>query len=87
MDFVVLDMEEDVNMSIILGRPFLAIAGAIIDVKQRKFKFKIGKDEIEFNLHEFEKFFSFTNNVYAIDMIEIYLFDYIFQEDDDLEIL
>ncbi|XP_057747297.1 uncharacterized protein LOC130966503 [Arachis stenosperma] len=31
-DFVVLDMEEDANTSIILGRPFLATAGAIIDV-------------------------------------------------------
>ncbi|XP_057734229.1 uncharacterized protein LOC130949564 [Arachis stenosperma] len=31
-DFVVLDMEEEANTSIILGRPFLATAGAIIDV-------------------------------------------------------
>ncbi|XP_015955189.1 uncharacterized protein LOC107479573 [Arachis duranensis] len=33
-DFVVLDIEEEVNTSIILGRPFLAIAGAIIDVQK-----------------------------------------------------
>ncbi|XP_016185339.1 uncharacterized protein LOC107626970 [Arachis ipaensis] len=31
-DFVMLDMEEEANTSIILGRPFLATAGAIIDV-------------------------------------------------------
>ncbi|XP_020992544.1 uncharacterized protein LOC110278640 [Arachis duranensis] len=31
-DFVVLDMEEEAKASIILGRPFLATAGAIIDV-------------------------------------------------------
>ncbi|XP_015969107.1 uncharacterized protein LOC107492579 [Arachis duranensis] len=31
-DFVVLDMEEEANTSIILGRLFLATAGAIIDV-------------------------------------------------------
>ncbi|KAL4381049.1 hypothetical protein AHAS_Ahas04G0094600 [Arachis hypogaea] len=31
-DFIVLDMEEEANTLIILGRPFLATAGAIIDV-------------------------------------------------------
>ncbi|XP_057734262.1 uncharacterized protein LOC130949608 [Arachis stenosperma] len=33
-DFVVLDMEEEAKASIILGRPFLATAGAIIDVQK-----------------------------------------------------
>ncbi|XP_057532890.1 uncharacterized protein LOC130810779 [Amaranthus tricolor] len=33
VDFVVLDMEEDRQISIILGRPFLHTAGAVIDVK------------------------------------------------------
>ncbi|XP_021754936.1 uncharacterized protein LOC110720242 [Chenopodium quinoa] len=32
-DFVVLEMDEDANISIILGRPFLATSGAMIDVK------------------------------------------------------
>jgi hypothetical protein len=35
-DFVVLEMPEDDNMSIILGRPFLNTAGAIIDCNQGK---------------------------------------------------
>ncbi|XP_057747534.1 uncharacterized protein LOC130966727 [Arachis stenosperma] len=33
-DFVVLDMEEGAKTSIILGRPFLATVGAIIDVQK-----------------------------------------------------
>ncbi|XP_057747421.1 uncharacterized protein LOC130966620 [Arachis stenosperma] len=33
-DFVVLDMEEEANISIILERPFLATARAIIDVQK-----------------------------------------------------
>ncbi|KAJ9183079.1 hypothetical protein P3X46_006990 [Hevea brasiliensis] len=36
VDFVILDMEEDSNIPIILGRPFLATAGALIDVKGEK---------------------------------------------------
>ena len=35
-DFVVLEMPEDDNMSIILGRPFLNNAGAVIDCNQGK---------------------------------------------------
>ncbi len=33
VDFFVLEMEEDVQILVILGRPFLATAGAIIDIK------------------------------------------------------
>lgn len=33
-DFVVLDMEEDKNVPIILGRPFLATGDAIIEVQK-----------------------------------------------------
>ncbi|XP_010275343.1 PREDICTED: uncharacterized protein LOC104610425 [Nelumbo nucifera] len=32
IDFIILDMEEDYDMPIILGRPFLAIGRALIDV-------------------------------------------------------
>ncbi|XP_071912422.1 uncharacterized protein [Coffea arabica] len=70
VDFVVLDMEEDVSMPIILGRPFLATAGTIIDVKNGKLKFQIGEEEVEFNLHEMEKYPSFTDHAYSIGTIE-----------------
>ncbi|XP_057989161.1 uncharacterized protein LOC110632970 [Hevea brasiliensis] len=43
MDFMVLEMEEDVRTTIILGRPFLATAGANIDVKNGKLKLKCEK--------------------------------------------
>ena len=33
-DFIVLDMEEDTNVPIILGRPFLATCQALIDVQK-----------------------------------------------------
>ncbi|XP_021686699.2 uncharacterized protein LOC110669368 [Hevea brasiliensis] len=33
IDFAILEMEEDVQIPIILGRPFLATAGVVIDVK------------------------------------------------------
>jgi hypothetical protein len=44
-DFVILEMPEDDNMSIILGRPILNTAGAIIDCKKSKVTFHINGTE------------------------------------------
>jgi hypothetical protein len=40
-DFVVLEMPEDDNMSIILGRPFLNTAGVVINCNQGKVTFNV----------------------------------------------
>ena len=34
VDFVVIDIEEDKQVPVLLGRPFLAIGAAFIDVKK-----------------------------------------------------
>jgi hypothetical protein len=44
-DFVVLEMPEDDNISIILGRPFLNTAGAVIDCNQGKLTFNVNDKE------------------------------------------
>ena len=44
-DFVILEMPEDENMSIILGRPFLNTAGAVIDCNKSKITFHINGNE------------------------------------------
>ena len=44
-DFVILEMAEDDNMSIILGRPFLNTAGAVIDCNKSKVTFHINGNE------------------------------------------
>jgi hypothetical protein len=44
-EFVVLEMPEDDNMPIILGRPFLNTAGAIIDCNQGKVTFNVNDKE------------------------------------------
>ncbi|XP_027103150.2 uncharacterized protein [Coffea arabica] len=50
MDFVVLDIEEDLRMPIILGRPFLATARTIIDVEKGKLILRVNGEKLEFNL-------------------------------------
>ena len=44
-DFVVLEIPEDDNMSIILGRPFLNTAGAVIDCNKGKVTFNVNEKE------------------------------------------
>jgi hypothetical protein len=44
-DFVILEMPEDDNLSIILSRPFLNTAGAVINCTERKVTFDVkGKE-------------------------------------------
>ncbi|KAJ9175384.1 hypothetical protein P3X46_013946 [Hevea brasiliensis] len=70
VDFVVLEMEEDVQIPIILERPFLATAEAIIDIKYGRLTLKVGDEEVEFNLfntmkHKFE-----PDECFKVDIIE-----------------
>ncbi|XP_057994962.1 uncharacterized protein LOC110658808 [Hevea brasiliensis] len=45
MDCVVLEMEEDIHIPIILGRPFLATSSAIIDVKNDRLTLRVEDEE------------------------------------------
>ena len=48
--FIVLDMEKDKEIPIILGRPFLATNGALIDVQKGELKLRALEDEITFHV-------------------------------------
>ncbi|GJW95932.1 reverse transcriptase domain-containing protein [Tanacetum coccineum] len=50
IDFVILDMPEDFRVPIILGRPFLATARAMIDVFNKKITLRVGDDEVIFDM-------------------------------------
>ncbi|XP_057719656.1 uncharacterized protein LOC130934084 [Arachis stenosperma] len=49
-DFVVLDMQEEAKSSIILGRPFLATTGAIIDVQKGDLTLRLHNEKMTFNM-------------------------------------
>ena len=50
MDFVILDMEEDENVSLLLGCPFLATARALIDVHDSKHTLRLEEEEVTFDV-------------------------------------
>ncbi|GJY74927.1 DNA-directed DNA polymerase [Tanacetum coccineum] len=52
IDFVILDMREDSRISIILGRPFLATARAMIDVFNKKITLRVRSEEVIFDVNQ-----------------------------------
>ncbi|GKB50131.1 DNA-directed DNA polymerase [Tanacetum coccineum] len=55
IDFVILDMPEDSRVPIILGRPFLETARAMIDVFNKKTTLRVGDDEVIFDMDQLIK--------------------------------
>ncbi|XP_062085233.1 uncharacterized protein LOC133791325 [Humulus lupulus] len=49
-DFIILDMEEDANIPIILGRPFLATGRTLIDIQKGELKLRVQNEEVTFDV-------------------------------------
>ena len=50
VDFVVIDVKEDKQVPLLLGRPFLATTTSLIDVKKGELTLRIGDEALHFNL-------------------------------------
>ncbi|KAK5771509.1 hypothetical protein PVK06_047724 [Gossypium arboreum] len=71
VDFIVLDMDEDVEVPLILGQPFLATARAVIDVGNGKLVLIVGDEEIIFKIYDAMRFSrEHDNSCYFIDYID-----------------
>ncbi|GKB96278.1 reverse transcriptase domain-containing protein [Tanacetum coccineum] len=55
IDFVVVNFEPDSRVPIILGRPFLRTAKALIDLYEEKLTLRVGSDELVFYAEKSEK--------------------------------
>ena len=69
-DFIVLDMEEDKSVPIILGRPFLATAGAMIDVKNGRLTLNAGGEQVKFKVFSPKKSTPPVNIVKAVNVLQ-----------------
>ena len=52
VDFVVMKMEEDNQVPLLLGRPFLATRAALIDVEKGELTLSAGNEVVHFNLNK-----------------------------------
>ncbi|GJU42945.1 reverse transcriptase domain-containing protein [Tanacetum coccineum] len=78
-DFVILKMEEDNKVPLILGRPFLYTADAVIRVKHKQLNLGVGTERMIFNIDSTMKhLYSNDDTCFSIDVI-----DEILEEDFD----
>ncbi|KAI5341528.1 hypothetical protein L3X38_009403 [Prunus dulcis] len=69
-DFVVLDMDEDLQTPIILGRPFMATARTLIDVEAGTLTLRVQDQSVVFNLFEAAKRPAEQQDCMRIDMVD-----------------
>ncbi|KAJ9538944.1 hypothetical protein OSB04_031677 [Centaurea solstitialis] len=86
-DFVVLEMIEDVNTPIILGRPFLATAGAIIDIKHGKLSLNVGKEKVEFELRKSMGLPPSMDDIQIADALETVFSEEILVDEEDARVI
>ncbi|GJZ81109.1 reverse transcriptase domain-containing protein, partial [Tanacetum coccineum] len=79
VDFIILETEEDSKVPLILGRPFLHTADAVIRVKQKQLNLGVGTERMIFNIDSAIKdSYSNDDTCFSIDVI-----DEILEEDFD----
>ena len=52
VDFVIMKMEEDTQVPLLLGRPFIATGAALIDVQKGELTLRVGEEAVHFNLNK-----------------------------------
>ncbi|XP_062094203.1 uncharacterized protein LOC133800265 [Humulus lupulus] len=70
-DFMVLDMEEDHEIPIILGCPFLTTGRALIDVQGGHLTLRVNNEEVKFNIYQALKQHDNTSTCHRVDSIEV----------------
>src|SRR5262249_17998184 len=71
VDFVIMEIEEDYEVPIILGRPFLATAKALIDVAEGRLTLRIQDEEVIFDMSKAMKYPPTSDDsCFRIDVIE-----------------
>jgi Aspartyl protease len=73
IDFVIIDVEEDVQTPLFLDRPFLNTTKAVIDVHEGMISFKIGDEKITFQINRVMKYLYNEKSIFKIDVIDALL--------------
>ncbi|KAI4371863.1 hypothetical protein MLD38_010163 [Melastoma candidum] len=72
-DFLILEMEADKEVSIILGRPFLATGRTSIDVADGILKMRVHDQEVTFNIFNTMKYIDTTDECFTYDQEQSFL--------------
>ena len=69
-DFIIIDMQEDKEVPIILGRPFLATGRAMIDVQTGELGLRVQEEEVTFNVFNTIKHPHDNDSSFRVDVLE-----------------
>jgi hypothetical protein len=75
IDFVVMDIEEDDDVSLILGRGFMKTARMMIDIDDGIMKVRVQDEEVNFNLWEAMKYSKDKGACFKMDATEVAIMD------------
>ena len=70
VDFVIMEMEEDVEVPLILGRPFMKTARVLIDVDDGKLIMRVQDEEVNFNVFEAMSHPKDIGGCFRVDMLD-----------------
>ena len=74
-DFIILDMQEDKEVPIILGRPFLATGRAMINVQKEELRLRVQEKEVTFNVFNATKHPHDNDSCFRVDVLEAIVFN------------
>ena len=78
INFVLLDVDEDAETPLNLGRSFITICRALIDVRDCRMVFRVGDEEVVFRLLEAVKHsLEFVDSFYCIDATDLCVDDFL----------
>ena len=72
-------MEEDSQIHIILGWPFLASVRVMINVKREKIALKVGEEKVKFDVFKMAQQSPSMTSYFWVDVVEIYAKDVLSQ--------
>ncbi|XP_006579219.1 uncharacterized protein [Glycine max] len=70
VDFVIMDIEEDVEIPLILGRPFMLTAKCVVDMGNGNLKMSVDYQKVTFNLFDAIKHPSDHNACFKMEKVE-----------------
>ena len=70
IDFIILDMKEDKEVPIILGRPFLSMGRVMIDVQKGELRLRVQEEEVTFNVFNAIKHPLNNDSCFRMDVLE-----------------
>ena len=86
-DFIILDMEEDSQVPLLLGRPFLATGAALIDMQKGILTLRVGEETADFNLiRSLRNLVIERDDIKSVEDVYVNNFDFYYDCNDQLSI-